>query len=343
MSDVTRVLVVDDAAFMRRTLIKILRTSAEVEVVGEARNGVEAVTMFNELRPDVVCLDVDMPQMDGVTALKHFMATRPTPVIVISSMTDRADIPFELFRLGVIEFFPKPSAIEGDLEKNTQQLLYLIKNSRDVRVQNLARVPLQPRKAPGLRRSDLPHVVVMAGLVGSIGSFIKFLSLLPHDAAHGFGMMCMVPIHRAIAGSFLESVGRYFGWETRWLTSSDDLCAGRVCMIPPGTRVKVKEDDSCEAIGPSDTALDELFAGSGVAMGSRCSLILLAGTEPQGGDGLASAYEAGAQCYVQDPRTALFTAWVPGTPVEVPTYDLEAVVDLIADRVLGQKTGAQSR
>ena len=128
MTDTVRVLVVDDAAFMRRALIKLLRQAPDVEVVGEARNGIEAIRLFATTRPDVICLDVDMPEMDGITALKHFMATRPTPVIVVSSMTDRDNVPFELFRLGVIDFFPKPSSLVGAVEEQTRLLVYLIKN-----------------------------------------------------------------------------------------------------------------------------------------------------------------------------------------------------------------------
>ena len=343
MSRPVRVLVVDDAAFMRRTLVKILGVADDIEVVAEAKNGVEAVARFNELRPDVVCLDVDMPEMDGVTALKHFMATRPSPVIVISSMTDRANIPFDLFRLGVIEFFPKPSAVDGDLEESTQQLIYLIRNSRRIRVENLARVSIQPRKGPGLRRGDLPHVLVMAGLVGSLGSFIRVLSLLPHDAARGFGMLCMVPVHRAIASSFLDSVSRFFGWDTRWLHDSEKLEAGKVCMVPINSAVEFPSRDRCVRVGSSESPLDGLFAQSGDALGSRCTLILLAGTDPQGVSGLERAFAKGAQCYLQDPRTALFSAWAPELPAGVELLDLEAMVSEIKDRVLTGEAGVKRR
>lgn len=106
-----RVLVVDDSAFVRRSLVGILEKDKDIEVVGQARNGQEAIDMVKELDPDVVTLDVEMPRMDGITALGHIMAENPVPVIMVSSLTsDGAEVTLKALEMGASDFIPKLSS-----------------------------------------------------------------------------------------------------------------------------------------------------------------------------------------------------------------------------------------
>ena len=81
-----KVLVVDDSAFMRNAISSMLRSDPEIEVVGIAKDGLEAISKVKTLKPDIVTLDVEMPRMDGIEALKHIMATTPVPIVMISSL-----------------------------------------------------------------------------------------------------------------------------------------------------------------------------------------------------------------------------------------------------------------
>jgi two-component system, chemotaxis family, protein-glutamate methylesterase/glutaminase len=331
MTESVRVLVVDDAAFMRSTLVKLLRQAPDVEVVGEARNGREAVEMFAAVRPDVICLDIDMPEMDGITALKHFMATRPTPVVVVSSMTDRDNVPFELFRLGVIDFFPKPSSLIGAVEAQTQTLLYVVRNAKRIRVENLSRVSLQPAPGPRIPVGQSGHLLVIAGALGSVGALVRFVSLLRHGSGE-LALVCMVPIHDAIAASFRESLARLFGWSTEWLDASLTLEAGKVCLVKPGSRLVVSAQTIARLDGRSEESLDALFSAAGAAMGSRATMVLLAGNDAEGSEGVAAAHAHGARCFVQDPQTALFSSWKPDVPPGVEVLSLESVAAEILKR-----------
>ncbi len=330
MSENVKVLVVDDGAFMRSTLVKLLRQAPDIEVVGEARNGREAVEQFSALRPDVVCLDIDMPEMDGITALKHFMATRPTPVVVVSSMTDRDNVPFELFRLGVIDFFPKPSSLIGEVEAQTRLLLYVVRNARHIRVDNLSRVPLQAAAAQVSDGTRPGHLLVIAGALGSVGALVRFVSLLRPGSAE-LALVCMVPIHDAIASSFRESLARLFGWNTEWLEASLTLKAGTVCLVRPGSQLAMSAQTIARLDGGSDNSLDALFSAAGSAMGDRATMVLLAGHDVEGSEGIAGANARGARCFVQDPRTALFATWQPAVPEGVAVLSLETVAATILD------------
>mgnify|MGYP000513003862 CR=1 FL=1 len=103
-----RILIVDDSTFFRRRVKQILEADPELEVVGEAKNGKEALTMVNSLKPDVVTMDIEMPVMDGITAVKHLMADNPVPIIMFSSLTNEgAQATLDALQAGALDFLPK--------------------------------------------------------------------------------------------------------------------------------------------------------------------------------------------------------------------------------------------
>lgn len=125
----TRVLVVDDSAFMRKALSMMLESDPHIEVVGNARNGKEGVELVKKLKPDLVTMDVEMPEMDGLTALRIIMEENPTPVMMVSSITQKgASATFEAMDLGAVDFIPKElSFISLDIVHIKNELLEKIK------------------------------------------------------------------------------------------------------------------------------------------------------------------------------------------------------------------------
>lgn len=112
MAEKIRVMVVDDSAFMRRVISDILNGSGDIEVVGTARNGAEALEKIKELAPDVVTLDVEMPVMDGITCLRKMLSVRPIPVIMLSSVTrEGADSTLNALEYGAVDFITKPTGL----------------------------------------------------------------------------------------------------------------------------------------------------------------------------------------------------------------------------------------
>lgn len=113
-----KVLVVDDSAFMRKVVSDILSSSSDIEVVGKARDGMDALEKIKQLQPHVVTMDVEMPVMDGLTALEKIMTRHPLPVIMLSSLTKQgADLTMKALELGAVDFIAKPSGqISLDIE-----------------------------------------------------------------------------------------------------------------------------------------------------------------------------------------------------------------------------------
>src|SRR3954466_9775471 len=114
-----RVLVVDDSAFMRRVISEAIASEADLELAGVAINGLDALLKVEQLQPDVVTLDVEMPEMDGLTALRHLMVRYPRPVVMLSSMTQAGAITtIRALTIGAVDFVAKPSgAISLDFVK----------------------------------------------------------------------------------------------------------------------------------------------------------------------------------------------------------------------------------
>src|SRR5436309_10100348 len=114
-----RVLIVDDSAFMRKVLQGILAADPQLEVCGEARDGRDAVTQAEVLKPDVITMDINMPHMDGLQATEVIMSTKPRPILIVSSESrEGADTTLKALELGAIDFIAKPSS-GIDLDMNS--------------------------------------------------------------------------------------------------------------------------------------------------------------------------------------------------------------------------------
>jgi two-component system chemotaxis response regulator CheB len=161
-----RVLIADDSAFMRKVLLSIITSDPQMEVVGEARDGREAVSMTDSLCPDVITMDINMPHMDGLQATELIMSSNPKPILVVSSESrEGADITLKALELGAIDFVAKPSSgIDLDMNTVREELLRKLKMVAKVRVVRTAtRSKLQHEIA-----TSSPRTEPMSPLVSSL-------------------------------------------------------------------------------------------------------------------------------------------------------------------------------
>ena len=131
-----RVLIVDDSAFMRKVLETIISSDDMLQVVGQAKDGREAVTLAESLKPDVITMDINMPHVDGLQATAQIMTTNPRPIVIVSSESrEGADSTLKALELGAIDFVPKPSSgIDLDMQSVREDLLRKVRMSAKVRV-----------------------------------------------------------------------------------------------------------------------------------------------------------------------------------------------------------------
>src|SRR4029453_18158520 len=141
MTDVVRVLVVDDSAYVRKVVRQMLERSPFIEVVGAARDGAEALELVAELHPDVVTCDLNMPQMDGLAFVRAQMARQPVPIIIISIASQAGEQVLAALDSGAIDFVQKPTALATD------KLLDISDELID-KVKAAAQSPLRGRPSP---------------------------------------------------------------------------------------------------------------------------------------------------------------------------------------------------
>ena len=156
-----RVLIVDDSALMRRLLSDLLSSAPEIEIVGTARDGREAVLQAARLKPDVITLDVEMPVVSGLEALPALLAVHETPVVMVSALTQEgADVTLQALELGAVDFMPKPERNQlSEMRASRDLLVAKVLAAAQSRVRRPRRLASSPTiSSPGPSSSTKPQL-----------------------------------------------------------------------------------------------------------------------------------------------------------------------------------------
>jgi two-component system chemotaxis response regulator CheB len=330
-----RVLVADDSPTARALLVAILTSDPDIEVVGEARDGVEAVEKTQALRPDVVTMDLRMPRLDGFEATKEIMITAPTRIVIItaSALAGEVEGSMHALKAGALTVLPKPAGPQDpDFEVSARQLLSTIKAMSQVKVVRHWRPTSGPGPAPAAAGRAPPgpqvrsRVVVLATSTGGPAALHRLLSALPAD----FPVPLLAVQH--ITAGFITGLAD-------WLNKSSEL---RVKVaedgepLVPGT-VYFAPDDRHLGISPQGAVAlactppvggfrpsgTSLFEAAARVYGAAAVAVILTGMGDDGVAGLRAVRRAGGRILAQDEQSSV----VFGMPAA-------AAAEGLADQVL---------
>lgn len=337
----TRVLVIDDSAFSRRTIIKLLEEIHGVEVVGYAVNGEEGLRKVMDIRPDLITMDLEMPGMDGFTLLRIIMTACPTPVIVVSSHSEDERV-FKALELGAVDFVAKPQRalseqlleIRDELQQKVGTLLNLnlegLKN-RTKQVALAEKLPL--RKIARLPKggSQKYEVVAIGSSTGGPPALQKLLSQMPGTLP--FAVLIAQHMPAGFTRTFAERLNRMFPFEVREASDGEVVLPNQVLVAPGGTNMITVQVRDQVVVRLKTPATEEKYIPSVNAMlhsvarvyGSRALAVILTGMGNDGSAGVRKVKEAGGAVLAESEDSSV----VFGMPREaIATGVVDKVVNL---------------
>lgn len=323
-----RVMVVDDSERNGKLVADILESERDVVVVSRPTDGEQALAEALRLRPDAVCLDLQMPRMDGFTFLRILMDRRPTPVLIVTSRGSKADV-FRALELGAIDFVVRPSE-SGALPDFREDLLSLIRMVKGLRFE------ARRRRAPAARAEDnrLPaRLAVVGASTGGPPALQRLLSELPGDLS--LAVLVSQHMPERFTRTFAERLGRRCAYRVTEAEDGDAVVAGRVFVAPGGHHLSLEGGPRglrARVLGPSEVggrrycpSIDLLFESAARALGERVCGLVLTGMGDDGRMGIEAVKAGGGLTLAESRQSAV----VFGMPEQaIATGRVDEVLDL---------------
>lgn len=332
-----RALVIDDSAYNRVTLTRMLEADPRIHVVATAVNGEDGIKQVMKHRPDVITLDLEMPIMDGFAFLRWLMANLPTGVIAVSSRASDRSV-FKALELGALDFIAKPGGrVSPRLEEIQKDLVAKILQVAQVRLDNLSRRVQEHTDpaAPAPVTESCPRGIELVAVGCSTGG--------PPALQHLFQSLPRLPVPFVVAQHmpptftrlFAERVNRLTPFEVREGRDGDMLLPGGVYIapggmqsevrrIPEGLQLRVFPAGTSDLYAPS---VDRLFRTASEAVRERLVAVIMTGMGDDGAEAIREVHDRGGKTIAESSETAI----IFGMPAEaIKTGGVDEVVALHA-------------
>jgi two-component system chemotaxis response regulator CheB len=331
MTQKTRVLIVDDSAFVRQVLKEILESEPEIEVIGTAADPYAAVEHIRRQAPDVITLDVEMPRMDGLTFLDKIMSQHPIPVVICSTLTEKGSgVAMAALEKGAVEIITKPKlGAKEFFEESRIRICDVVKSAACARIRN--RHAASVRSVPPKLTADavLPKpgshamiettekIVAVGASTGGTEALSEFLQALPLDSP---GIVVVQHMPEMFTARFAERLDKLCRITVKEAKDGDSVIRGQG-LIAPGNRhmllkrsgaryyVEIKDGPLVSRHRPS---VDVLFRSAARYAGANAIGVIMTGMGDDGAKGMLEMKECGAYNIAQDEATCV----VYGMPAE---------------------------
>jgi len=314
MDKKTKVLVVDDSFLMRKIISDIINSDPDLEVIGKAKDGQEAIEKIAGLCPDVVTLDINLPLVDGIDVLEKVMKTHPTRIIMFSAYSRKgANATMRALELGAVDFIAKPGGeISLGLDKLKEEIVSKIKLAAGINLDKYllaaevgVSTPVRPAQAL------IKKLVVIGASTGGPKAILDIMQNLGENLPACFIIVQHMP--KGFTLSFAERISWQSGMRAKEAEEGDELGAGKVFVAPAGyhltldnrldsVRVKLNEDPLVNFVRPS---IDVTMFSAADVFGKDCIAVVLTGMGKDGAEGSKKIKEAGGTVIIQDEKSSV--------------------------------------
>ncbi len=346
-----KVAIVDDSAFMRKSLTLMLQSDDRIEIIGTARDGEEGYNLVKNKRPDVVTLDIEMPKVDGLTALERIMKDCPTPVLMVSSLTvEGAEATLKALELGAVDFIPKGmSYVNMDIVKIKEDLIAKVraiakKESLRETLRRLRSITEDKKngsaEAAVIQNKKIENGYNVIGIGISTGGPLSLQKFLPNISPKVTKPILIVqhmpPMFTKSLAERLNSICKH---EVKEAEDNETVKNGYIYIAPGGKHMTVYRKSSVEnairiSDQPSDTlhkpSVDVMLNSVADTYSNKTLSIIMTGMGRDGTEGVQKIKNLGGQCIAQDEASCVVYG-MPKSIVDSGLADAVVPLEKIAD------------
>jgi len=347
-----RVLVVEDSLFMRKVLEGIFNADEQLQVVGNAKDGREAVALAESLKPDVITMDINMPHVDGLQATAEIMTTNPRPIVIVSSESrEGAASTLRALELGAIEFVAKPSsAIDLDMQSVKEELLRVVRTASRLAltIQNAngsktpapASVRVRPSPMSGLDQRF--PIVVLAASTGGPATVMRIAPGFTGDFPAAVILVQHMPA--AFTTQYATQLAEFTGIRVKEAEANESLQPGTLYICPGGQHLRITPTGRIQLDGTSGRingylpSIDATMESVAAFAGPLSIAGILTGMGNDGAQGAKAIKTAGGLVLAQDEATSVIFG-MPAEAIKTGAVDqvlsIDDIYPAIEKRVLG--------
>ncbi|MFN3872139.1 MAG: chemotaxis response regulator protein-glutamate methylesterase [Ignavibacterium sp.] len=347
-----KVIVVDDSAFMRKTLSFMLESAGDIEVVATAKNGLEGYELIKAHQPDIVTLDFEMPGMNGLETLDKIMKDNPVPVLMVSSFTtEGAEITIKALSLGAVDFLPKePSSVSSGIMKIKDELIDKIRNiykqtsiaTRLRRIANISVGEKKPGKSLSQSQNWIPGFDIKAILIGiSTGGPLSLQKVIPHLHPHlPVPVVIVQHMPPMFTNSLAERLNKLSELTVKEASDNDLLESSKIYLAPGGKQLLVAQNSGRVSLKISETPDNTLYRPCvDVTLNSMIDVfgktvlpVIMTGMGKDGLEAVKRLKQIGGYALAQDEESSVVYG-MPKVIAENDLADLILPLDKIAHQI----------
>lgn len=309
-----KVLIIDDSALIRKLLTEIINSQSDMEAIGAAPDPLVAREMIRELNPDVLTLDVEMPKMDGIDFLEKLMRLRPTPVVMVSTLTEKgSDITFRALELGAVDFVSKPKIdIATGLKEYGNEIANKIRIAKSARLKRLAVVSANISAtadavlpAMSNRIASTEKLIIVGASTGGTEAIKDFLVRMPPDSP---GILITQHMPEGFTKSFANRLNNLCKISVVEARGGERVLPGHAFIAPGHSHLLLKrsganymtELNQGEPVSRHRPSVDVLFRSAANCAGKNAIGVIMTGMGKDGAAGMLEMHKAGAYNFAQD-------------------------------------------